>query len=173
MFYELSQLIHHLVGIFNFIDPGEMGQLIAATFASLVFLTIHMQANPYKNASENFMSTVTGVSLVTVFLWCTLLRTGILADPLTGQMTAIGATISWIIVTGLAGLLVLAGVLLALQLIGVKVRKAWEDKKTMQWAVCTMNPPFVKWALQRRCVWPPALLTGSSQAEQIPPIHSS
>ena len=63
-----------LVGFLVLVNPGSLLQLLLGMLVSLIFLLAQMQAQPYRERSDEILALITSASLVMLFLSCILLR---------------------------------------------------------------------------------------------------
>ena len=146
-----------LVGflVLNPFNPGSFTKLILGLFVALLFAVLQMQVQPYRGRNDNFLATVSNVSLVMFFVSSVLYRMieltsefDAVADQLTCDWASRSFTVSFtfisvVMIASLFGCLVL---MIVLHLIELFVG---------------MNEQIFRWALDGSVVKPPTL-----QAEQ-------
>ena len=69
-----------LVGLFSIVRPGSIAQLVAATMFCVLYLTIQLQAAPFKRAADNFLALCISMFLVCLFFCCVILKTKVLVE---------------------------------------------------------------------------------------------
>ena len=82
--WELVEMFRRflLVGILLLASAGSLMQISIGTLASVFFLLSQMQANPYKQSSDNYLATAASLSLLLYFLCCVVFKVGALIDSL-------------------------------------------------------------------------------------------
>jgi hypothetical protein len=63
-----------LVGLLSIVQPGSILQLLLATLVSLLYLTLQLQAAPFKQQGDNFVALVCSISLVILYLSSIILK---------------------------------------------------------------------------------------------------
>ena len=58
-----------LVGLFVTIEPGSILQISIGTIVCAMYLMVQLQAQPYRNMSDNYLAVSSSFSLLMVFLF--------------------------------------------------------------------------------------------------------
>lgn len=124
--WELFETLRRflLVGMAVVIWPGSLTQLSVGTSVALVFLTVQMQARPFRRTTDDFVALSSSLSLVVLFFCCILLKVGSVVelDVVSGSIALRAAFnipttyLSIVLVGSVVGSVSLAAVLLVYQL---------------------------------------------------------
>ena len=121
-----------LVGFFALepFHPGTITQLVVALLVCLTFMMLQMQAAPFRNHEDDFLSMATSFSLVLVFFMSVILKVGSLQEELDAylseeQRRVFGVDAWWVaflLIAGTVGALVLAALMLAHQMTALSLK---------------------------------------------------
>jgi len=150
-YWELMEMTRRLllVGLAVLVLPGSVVQLIFATMIAVLFLALQFQAAPYRSKVDAFLALIMSLSLVVLYIGSLVLKMGTLVQyedvneqlppALLATFTVPSATLSFLLFVSLLAVIVITGVLLALQLARdarmMRVRDPrWDTKGFRTWA---------------------------------------
>ena len=130
------------------IEPGSLLQIMIAVIISQLFLVLHLQSMPFRKPMDNILATMTNLSLVVFFFWCSLLQTGALGDKddiESGRLSSMGEAVSVLMLISIVGVLLVAVLLFVLETAAKTATDLVQRRKHEKWAGCTTDPPMTKW----------------------------
>ena len=127
-----------LVGVAVVISPGSLTQLAVGTVVSLAHMMVQIQARPHRHTSDVFVALSASLSLVVLFVCCTNLKAGTLAEldavisspALKATFTVPETLISIALLLAIAGSLAFSAFLLVYQL--RDERRAEAERKRLE-----------------------------------------
>ena len=72
-----------LVGLMSILPPGLEGsvvQLVIAGLFCILYLVLQLQAQPFKDASDDYVALASSASLTVLFFSCVVIRVGVLVE---------------------------------------------------------------------------------------------
>jgi len=150
--WELMEMLRKflLVGLFVTLAPGSITQISIGTIVCAMYLMVQLQAQPYKNMSDNYLAVATSFSLLMVFFICVIYKYAALtgSEDLQEKMSieqkndyiVDNTLLSAILVLSVLGALIASAVLLVVQIImeiknNAKLRRL-KYAATGKWVEC-------------------------------------
>ena len=76
-----------LVGVMSRLRQGSVTQAVAALMVTVSFLVLHMSAMPFRHAGDNYLGTMTNVSLLGMLLGIVVLQISVLREEVEDYLT--------------------------------------------------------------------------------------
>ena len=80
--WEVLEMLRRflLVGMMSIVLEGTLVQICIAALFCILYLVLQLQANPYKDPSDDYVALASTASLAVLFFSCVVLKVGVLTD---------------------------------------------------------------------------------------------
>ena len=90
--WELAEMLRRfvLVGLLSVVAPGTVLQLVIGNLFCIAYLIVQVQANPFRNSSDDYMAVVCSAALAICFMLCLVFKFSNLTelDDINEQMSS-------------------------------------------------------------------------------------
>ena len=170
--WELVEMLRKflLVGLFVTVQPGSIMQIAVGTIVAATYLMVQLQANPYRNRSDNYLAVAASFSLLMVFFCSIIFKYDALtvSEDLQTKMSieqkqdyiVDNTILSFILFVSVIGALAFAALLVVVQII-VEIKENAKLRRlkyvtTGKWVECKTLSDLQAFHLFLSHAWPAA-----------------